>query len=295
MTLTTAGTLYVGNGSLAAGTYTVTNSTSADSYIYFNDATGYITTAKITAGTSGSVTLSRACTKVAAHGSVNSLTVSVGTSPTSITATAVSGGTLDTVTTTTNTYAPAAGWAFVFAVGAASGPVGGDTQFNSYGGSGGYGGLHDGIYTYLNGGNYNVTIGAAGTSGGVFTAGNAGGTTSFGAGPDLSVIGSRYDGIPIAGNRGWAPGGGGGNSWTATPPANPSTSVYAFAKTGTNSGGGGGAPGYGGPGKGSGIGTGGFNGNAASGYGAGGGGGNQGAVYGGASTGGVVYILRGIQ
>lgn len=291
MTLTTAKTLYVADGKLDTGTYTITNSTTADSYIYFNDINGLITTAKITAGTSGSVTLSRPCSKVAAHASVNSLTISVGTSPVSITTTAVTGGTLDTISSTTNTYAPAAGWAFVFAVGAASGPAGGDTQYSSYGGSGGFGGLHDGIYTYLNGGNYTVSVGSAGNSGGVFTAGNAGGNTSFSN--LLSVDGSRYDGVPIAGNRGISPGGGGGNSWVATP-GTASSDVYSFAKAGTNGSGGGGNPGYSGPGRGSGIGTGGFNGNAASGYGAGGGGGNAGGQYGGASTGGVVYVLRGI-
>lgn len=287
VTVPSANTLYSSDVLLNAGTYTVTSSnTSSNSYVHFNGPSGYLGTAKTVAG-SASITLSGAVTKVGVHTSAGTnVVVTVGTNATSASLTAVTGGTLDTVTSS-GTYNSTTGWAFVVAVGGASGPGGGDNQFNSYGGQGGFSGTMNGAYMYLTGA-YTATIGAKGNSGASFTAGNDGGSTVFNG---ITALGGSQ-----GGNRGAVGGGGGGNSWSATNGqalANP----YPFAKSGTTGAGGGGTPGGSSGGGDGGIGKGGGNNNGATtGYGAGGRGGNAGENFsGGVSTDGVIYVLKGVS
>lgn len=288
VTVPSATTLYSANVMLAPGTYTVTSSnTSSNSYVHFNGPSGYLGTAMTVAGTA-SITLSGAVSKVGVHttGGTN-VVVSVGTNPTTASLTAVTGGTLDTITSS-GTYNSTTGWAFVVAVGGASGPGGGDATYNSYGGQGGFSGTINGAYMYLTGA-YTATIGAKGNSGPQFTAGNDGGSTVFNG---LTAQGGRQ----TSPTRGAVGGGGGGNSWTANSGAT-LANPFTFAKTGTTGAGGGGTPGGSSGGGDGGIGRGGGNNNGAStGYGAGGRGGNAGENFsGGVSTDGVIYVLKGIS
>lgn len=202
------------------------------------------------------------------------------------TASALSGtdlsGTLDTITTT-STYNQT-GKLYVMAIGGGGGGRG-FNNWNSTKGTGGVGSSPVAKMVQTNGAT-SVTIGAAGSGGGVqngseFTPPPAGGTTSFGA---------------------FVTSNGGSGYGSSEAPGNAITNPGPSVKSGTNGGGGGGSDNSAQSGGGSGIGTGGLggvnngtrSGGAATGYGAGGGGGaNGGSANGGAGSPGVVYVLRG--
>jgi len=216
---------------------------------------------------------------------------------------AISGGTLDTITSS-QTYNQT-GFLYVMAVGGGGGGGYGassNTPASQRSGQGGFGGENKSDLLITNN-STTITIGAAGTGRtGSPGNGNAGGATSFG---NLLVASGGDGGL---GNISYDGGAGGGTI---------SASTAQDLKSGNNGGGGhgqkttfGDGVKTGGTGAGSGIGTGGNGGNtnsfndvgnaanAGSGYGAGGGGGSvaaNSATDGAGGTAGVVYVLRGFN
>lgn len=292
VTVPAINTFYKITTDISAGTYTLTTSPTSNqtTYRFYTSSSGDFVSHTTSSGTV-TFTLSQAYTGawVSIDSGSNVITtltlVAANVSPT-----ALSGGTVDTVTST-GTY-NTTGLLYVMAVGGGGAGGAGTNQNNPFtgGGGGGSGGIAT-AFTYTNAAQ-SVTIGAAG------------GTTSFG---NVVTAGAGSSGGSGPGGAGGPNGGAGGSGVTGANGA--LSSVIASAITSGTTGGGGGGPG--GSGVGSGIGTGGHAGNrvnysanagnAGTGYGAGGGGGgarahngNNGGP-GGAGSQGVMYILRGIS
>jgi hypothetical protein len=286
-TATSPGTLYTSNVSLVVGTYEITCISTTIAYVVFFDATGAIIGSTNT--TSGIVqfNLATAATKIQYYTNTGSL-INVSIALTGIGAlfSEVS-GTLDTITTS-GTYTTT-GNLWVMCIGGGGSGGSGSNAGTARGLGGSAGGISSALINTTT--STTVTIGAKGaTQTGNFVAGNAGGSTTFGA----FVTGA---------------GGAGGGTGSGSNPSGNGVATFPeaqFIKNGSiGSGGNGGseaAATAGGTGAGSGIGTGGNggtaggprNGTEATGQGSGGGGGAApGQGHGGAGSDGVIYILRG--
>ena len=297
-----------------AAVYTITTSPSgSQATIQFDTGSSFVQTSTI----SGTVTYNLANAAVSAYINIDTGTdvvVTINKVAAALSGAEVS-GTLDTITTT-STYNQT-GRLYVLAVGGGGGGGGSysGTNWNYAGWGGGYGYQVGGI-VYANTAT-SVTIGAKGNGAANYaSAGNAGGTTSFG---NLIVAGGGQPGDYASGGGGTGGRGGASNANNLSSYPGPlTTSIdHPTVTTGTNGGGGGGwssstnAVNVGQTGAGSGVGTGGtgggYSGTAmtrggdATGYGAGGGGGGAkgftpdpyGGIGGGHGSPGVVYVLRG--
>jgi hypothetical protein len=260
-----ANTMYSGTSDFVPGTYTITNvSSTVTNFQFFNGNTSV--TSGVTSSGTVTVNLASAATRILLY--TNTGTNIIVTINLTATTVAPVSGTLDTITTTTNTYAPT-GAAWVVAVGGGQGG----------GANGGTGGQVAGAFFTTAGTQRNVTIGAGGNRGSV-NPNNPGANQPQGSGGQTVFSGTLT-----------AAGGGAGGS--------PGTSPYLFVINGSNGNGGGHtSPSVG---NGSGIGTGGHwnqgghNGNGG-GYGAGGGAyspeGGGITNYGGPGGQGIVYVLK---
>lgn len=269
LTATSANTLYVGTQALSTGIYTVSCVSSTIARVDFFSGTTFIGSASTV---SGSVTynLATAATKVYVSTSTGSnIVVSIALTGSSLAG--APSGTLDTITTTTNTYGISGP---VYAIAVGGGGPGGKLSGN-FGGGGGAGGVAYGVISLTS--PTVITIGAGGSpdsAGGATSIGNlltANGGGASGNGGSAGTAGTPTGFSNGGGGSSINVGGAGGNVLT------PLGFVYA------NQIGSGGAGATGGASQ---------SGNAGSGYGAGGGGAATGS--GGAGASGVVYILRGI-
>jgi len=294
-----------------AAVYTITTSPpTSDATITFFNSSSTLSTSTV----SGTITYNLATAATGAFVHINTSTnivVTINKVAAAISGTELS-GTVDTITST-STYNQT-GQLYVLAVGAGGGG-GGSYSGNAwnYGGWGGGYGFQTGS-TIIANGPTSVTIGAQGNGGNYASAGNAGGSTTFGN--TITALGGQPGDYASGGGGTGGRGGSSGSNGQAGPVA---TSVaHPTITNGTNGGGGGGwsqtnnnTVNVGQTGAGSGIGTGGtgggYSGNAqvagsaATGYGAGGGGGGSKGSFpdpysgapGGAGSPGVVYVLRG--
>jgi hypothetical protein len=295
-----------------AAVYTITTSpNTSQATIQFDTGSSFVQTSTV----SGTVTYNLASAAVGVYIYIDAGTNTVVTIDK--VAAALSGaevsGTLDTITAT-NTYNQT-GILYVLAVGGGGGGGGSYSGNNwNYGGWGGGYGYQVGGIVYANTAT-SVTIGAKGNGAAAYaSAGNAGGTTSFG-----NLISAAGGQPGDYGQGGGGTGGRGGSSGSNGQAGPFTTSVeHPTVTTDTNGGGGGGwsqtnnnTVNVGQTGAGSGVGTGGtgggYSGTAmvrggdATGYGAGGGGGGSkgsfaapySGIGGGDGSPGVVYVLRG--
>lgn len=220
-------TTYFVDDPLAAGTFSLT-SLVGSSNVYFKASDGTILLTQLSVGsTSVSVNLTSDVVGYYLLGTANSTSFSIEqTASLFDNFSALSGGTVDTITTT-STYNQT-GLLYVVAFG---GGAGGSTGFNPNQGNGPGGGGSGGVsssFSYVNAAQ-SITIGNGGNSG------QAGGGTSFGN--VLSVNGGESSGNSSGGGGGGAGGSGGVNSASAG-----GVSTVSFKSVGnyTTGGGGGG-------------------------------------------------------
>ncbi len=305
VTAASANTLYGSTTSFSVGVYVITCVSGTISKVTFFNGNSPIVTATTSSGTT-TINLATAATRIDYYTNTGTSVIITITNTASIPVFAGLSGTLDTITSTTNTYAPAADRAHCVLVG---GGGGGGSSTGGYGvGGGGSGGITGGPVE-LTGSNMTVTIGSAGvgqktasTEAGV--KGTNGGSTSFAG---LTAGGGGGGGGCYTGNQqgyggsAGSPGGGDGGGQYGSGGVASTASPLQFVKVGTTGGGGGASfsGGGAGSGAGSGIGTGGqafdsANPANASGFG-GGGAGSQSGGTGSSGSPGVVYILRGLS
>lgn len=302
VTAAAANTLYSSQTNFSTGVYVITCASGTISKVTFFNGNAPVVTATTSSGTT-TINLSTAATRIDYFTNTGTDVIITITNTASVPIFGGVSGTLDTITATTSTYAPAAGRAWCVVVG--GGGAGGSST-GGYGTKGGGSGGINGGAVELTGSNMTVTVGAGGiaqksasTAAGV--QGGNGGTTTFGT---ISATGGQGGGGCYTGNdqgnyggAGGTPGGGEGG-YSYQQPSASLASPLLFVKTGTTGGGSGANFSGGGAGTaaGSGIGTGGqaydsANPGNPSGYGGGGAGSQSGGT--GSNGGpGVVYVLR---
>ena len=265
MTAAVANTMYSGTSEFIAGTYTIACvSSTITNFQFFNGNTSVVS--GVTSSGTVTVNLATPATRFLAYTNTGSSIVITITLTAAIVAPV--SGTLDTLTTTSNVYAPT-GAAWVVAVGGGQGGAS----------NGGTGGQVAGAFFTTAGTARNVTIGAGGNRGsinpnnpGANQPAGSGGQTSFSG--TLTAAGGGSGGSPGSSPYAWVVNGSNGNGGNATSPPNPNGS---------------------GIGQGGHWNVGGHNGNGG-GYGAGGGAytpeGGGITNYGGPGGQGVVFVLR---
>lgn len=267
---------------LSAGIYQITTYPANNiAYVTFLDANNATLVSTNTVSGTVSVSIASTAKKIVywTNGADNVL-MGITQTGNSGTLTTISGGTLDTITSS-GTYSQT-GSLFVVCVGGGGGGAGG----NGYAGAGGGGGgIFGGFVTTTS--PTAVTIGAGGIGGNNDQA-TSGGNTSFGT--YFTAGGGGKANYSSAGGGGYPMGGAdGAQGYSSGHPAYEALNLYQSVVSGTT--GGGGMESYG-P-AGSGIGTGGnTNSNATVGYGGGGGAGSYNAPKGYDGRQGVIYVLR---